>query len=464
MQENGKHVKSGSSFIAGKIISFKATPKEGFSIDHWEINEKSRYEAQNEIAVKIEEDTNVIACFKAKPKTYRLTYSCNEKEGTLIVQENGKNIESGTSLIAGKIISFKASPKSGFSIDHWKINEKPRYEAQEEISLKIEKDTNVVACFKAKPKTYRMTYSCNEKEGTLIVQENGKHVESGTFIEEGARLVFTATPKEGFDISNWLLNGKQVNGLNSTYELEIVEDSHINVNFSKKIKGEIIVEKIVIGKNEYLNNADSNKKTLNLLENEKEEILILENTFNIKVYVEKPDAIEAKLIINEDTTEELKEDSGSFEKKDIAITEDFKTFKISLSKDGYKEKAYIFKAKKKVAIATSIPENLRIKKIFVNTIERIPLECIEADDNGIDYNIEFSADKVGSFCVWILGENEEAEFKEKNSPFDSTKADTKDYIVLSPIPDKNQTKTFVIVFTYKGEEIEYNLNVHVKGE
>ena len=255
-----------------------------------------------------------------------------------------------------------------------------------------------------------------------------------------------------------------MNGLNSTYELEIVEDSHINVNFSKKIKGEIIVEKIVIGKNEYLNNADSNKKTLSLLENEKEEILILENTFNIKVYVEKPDAIEAKLIINEDTTEELKEDSGSFEKKDIAITEDFKTFKISLSKDGYKGKVYIFKAKKKITIANSIPENLRIKKIFVNTIEKIPLECIEADDNGIDYNIEFSADKVGGFCVWILGENEEAEFKEKNSPFDSKKADAKDYIVLSPIPDKNQTKTFVIVFTYKGEEIEYNLNVHVKGE
>lgn len=395
----------------------------------------------------------------------KLSFIANPSMGELNVKLDGRKLESETLIIAGKTVSFKAIAKNGYCVDRWKINKEDRYTGQEEIKIKIEKNTNVVLCFKAKPKMCKLTYSFNKDKGSLVAHENENKIESETYIKTGTRVIFKATPNKDFFITSWTLNDEPVNNMKLTYELEIKEDSCIKVNFSKRTKKEIQVEKIVIGKTEYLNKTSSSEKTLELLENGKEEILISEDKIDIKVYIETPKNIKVKLIIG-DTVEELEESSNIFEKKEIIMNTDFKTFKLNLSKENYFEKNYSFKIKKVVSQAPSIPENLRIKKFFLSYNSKKPFECIEPSNNGIDYSVEFPANYAGcSFFVRILGEKEDAKFKDKNAlGISNTKTNGKDYEIINSAPDKNQSKTFVIVLTYKEEKFEYNLNVHTKGE
>lgn len=416
----------------------------------------------------------VISC-KHKPENkienrienqFELSFMANSNMGELNVKLDGKELESKALITSGKIVAFKAIAKDGFSVDYWKINEKNEYKSREEISIKIEKDTNVVLYFKANPKSYHLTCSCNKNHGSLIIQENGKNIESETSVKEGTNVVFKATPNEDYYIAGWFLNNKPINNLGPTYELKILEDTHVEVNFSEKIKQEIQVQKIVIEKVEYLNKPQSDEKSLSLLENGKEEILISENSLDITIYIESPKDIEAKLIIDDNVAEKLNGNSIVFEKKDIEITEDIKTFKLILSKEGYIEKKYIFRAKKKEIQKPSIPENLRIKNLFVNYNFKKPKKCVEPSDNGIEYNFEFPPNIARCcFCVWIVGENEGAKFKYKNDKeMTIIKADGNECLTICGLPEKGQTKTFTIVLTYNGEEFEYNLNAHIRKE
>ncbi len=399
---------------------------------------------------------------------FSLSFIVNSRMGELSVTLDDKTLESKSLVTAGKIVSFKAIAKDGFSVDYWQINEKKEYINQDEMSLKIEKDTIVVLFFKTNPKKYQLTYSFNNKEGSVVAEENGRNIESGVFLEEGTLVKFEAIAKDDYYVSGWMLNDIPINDLNSSYKLKISKDSHIKVNFSKKIKEDIQLKKIVIGKIEYLNATTDNEKDLKLLENGKEEVVISEDNLDIIIYIEKPNDAQAKLIIDDGTeeklTKELKGDSIFFERKGIAITEDFKTFKINLSKDGYNEKYYSFKAKKQAK--PIIPKNVRIRKLFSNYRDGKPSECIKPSDDGLEYNVEFPA-KVANqfFYVWILGEKEDAIFffKEQQGSLYSV-TDGKAKFSFGPLPDKNQTRTFVIVVKYKDEKFEYKVNFHIKGE
>lgn len=406
---------------------------------------------------------------------FELSFVANSKMGKLNATLDGKTLESKTLITAGKTVSFKAIAKDDYLVDYWKINDKPKYENQEEINVKIEKDTNIVLCFKAKiepqpqpepqPKTFKLTYSFNEKEGSLLAEENGKSIESGASLKEGAIVNFKAIAKNDYYVSDWKLNNVSVNNLNSNYELKILKDSHIEVNFSKKAKKEIQVDKIVIGKNEYLKTTPSDENNLKLLENEKEEITISDDKMELSIHLKNPKDAKLELTIDTESPEELQGINGVFEKNDIAITKDFQTFKITLSKDGYNEKNYSFKAKKNVLPTSSIPENLKIKELSIEHSRKKPRQYVEPLDNKIDYNVEYPDNYTGcGIYVHILGENEKATFMEKDKEDEPKEANGKNRILLNPLPNKGETKTFIIVLMYNEEKIEYNLNIHIKKE
>ena len=317
---------------------------------------------------------------------------------------------------------------------------------------------------------FKLSFMVNSQMGELSVKLDGKKIESGTFIRKGKKVIFEAKPKDDFHITGWTLNGSKVNDLNPTYELEINKDSHVEINFAEKNKKEvqkqeIQVEKIVVGKTEYLNETSSSEKSLKLLENGKEELLFSEDSFDIAIHIVEPKDLKIKLS-TDSNIEELHGHDVIFEKKEIAVNENFKTFKLNLLKDGYVERTYSFKAKRKPILNSSIPKNLRIKKLSIkNNYKTNVKRVIKPSSNGIDYNVEYPASIEGCMIsVYILGENENAEIREKNREYDALKADGKRGIPLSPLPGINQTKTFVIEIMYNGEKFYYNINTHVKGE
>ena len=53
---------------------------------------------------------------------------------------------------------------------------------------------------------------------------------------------------------------------------------------------------------------------------------------------------------------------------------------------------------------------------------------------------------------------------EKDKEDEPKEANGKNRILLNPLPNKGETKTFIIVLMYNEEKIEYNLNIHIKKE
>jgi len=701
---DGNEVKSGAFVATGKVASFEATPKTGYCVDYWRINEEDKYKSQEKIDIKIEKHTNVFLYFKVKPKVCKLTYSFNENEGSLVVQkeEDGNKtlVENGTSINEGTKIIFEATPKEDFNIAGWSLNGEPvndlkssyEFAITEDSHVKIDfsnlkyEDENYFVSFKidspitiptkvddSKKATvtnsfaiskYELTYNiwyktymwaiengytfanagiagskgieptdpentatnkspipahlkigderqrqpvtkiswrdaivwCNahsEKNGlqpcykhngqvikdatlktdgtnfdtdfidTEKVRDNGYRLpysdewevaarfaltQENVVMENGTALTATINGKTAYFTKGDSASGAKKNhgdideckkvawfdmnsgeGYNDKGQTHVVATKEANdaglfdmagnvyefvtekytddpIDKTKRIRRggawwfnslglqigsrlsgpvnakndfvgfrlaknigepkpeEFKLIKIVIGKTEYLKQALFGGKSLSHLESGNEEILISEDNMDIAVHVEKPKELKVELTIDTGSPEELQGTSGVFEKKNIVLTETFKTFEIKLSKDGYTEKKYSFKAKKNSV--PSIPENLKIKKLFAGTKMTKPTKPIKASNNGLDYNVEFSSDSAeGEFYLWILGEESEAKFRLKGETESSAvEADGSHRYEITPMPKKGEAKTFIIVMSYNGEEFEYNLNVSIKGE
>ena len=70
----------------------------------------------------------------------------------------------------------------------------------------------------------------DEQAGTITATVDGKTITSGTLVEENARVVFTATPNENYEIKEWTNNGVLVpNILTNEY---VVESLNKNIEVS----------------------------------------------------------------------------------------------------------------------------------------------------------------------------------------------------------------------------------------
>ena len=404
-------------------------------------------------------DTDFIDTEKVTENGYRLPYS-DEWEAAArfaLTQENAVT-ESGTALTAtinGKLAYFtKGDSASGAKKNHSDVDECKRvawfdmnsgegYGDKGQTHVVATKDANDLGLFDMAGNIYEL----------VTEKYTGDPSDPNKRIRRGGAWWFNS---EGLRIGSRL--SAPVNAKNDFVGFRLVK------NIGEVKPAEFKVAKIVIGKTEYLKQALFGGKALSHLESGNEEVLISDDKIDIAIYMEKPKELKVELTIDSGSPEELQGIDGTFEKKNIAITETFKTFSITLSKDGYSEKRYSFKAKKNTA--PTIPENLKIKKFFASAAMTKPSKTITATNNGLDYNVEVSADAAeGEVYLWILGEEREAKFRLKGASESSAKeANGNDRYEISPLPKKNETKTFVIVMSYDGEEFEYNLNVTVKGE
>jgi len=68
------------------------------------------------------------------------------------------------------------------------------------------------------PPTYTVTFSASGN-GTLTATVDGTEINSGTEVEEGKNVIFTAKPNENYKIKSWTVNGTEIDGTPTTYTL-----------------------------------------------------------------------------------------------------------------------------------------------------------------------------------------------------------------------------------------------------
>lgn len=68
--------------------------------------------------------------------------------------------------------------------------------------------------------------------GYLTAAIDNQLIESGTKVEEGAVVVFTAVPNEGCEVKEWVINGEVQSSVINVFSLEVHEAQEVTVEFS----------------------------------------------------------------------------------------------------------------------------------------------------------------------------------------------------------------------------------------
>ena len=85
----------------------------------------------------------------------------------------------------------------------------------------------------SKPVTpkYKITFSVDGSNGNLTAAVDGKTITSGTEVEKGKKVTFTAAPHTAYKVKGWTLDGNAVNGTNNSYQLKIEKAVTVTVSF-----------------------------------------------------------------------------------------------------------------------------------------------------------------------------------------------------------------------------------------
>ena len=78
---------------------------------------------------------------------------------------------------------------------------------------------------------YKVTFSVDGSNGNLTAAVDGKTITSGTEVEKGKKVTFTAAPNTGYKVKGWTLDGKAVNGTDNSYQLKIEKEVDVKVSF-----------------------------------------------------------------------------------------------------------------------------------------------------------------------------------------------------------------------------------------
>lgn len=221
-QSGRTNINPGDQVEEGYMLTFLATPKEGYLIDHWTYNgTKTSTVTPETLTVRVTEDMTVAIVCK-KPALYTVTFDADTEGGKMTasyLKDEGFNgykdiyIQSGDQVPAGAEMTFVVTPNEGYKLEHWLVNGETRacdrYNPLRLRDLVIDKDTEVKAVYKKKAVLYTVTYSAGEGGMIMGTSEDAKtRIESGSQVEGGTTLRFIAVPEaaNGYMVDQWLIN------------------------------------------------------------------------------------------------------------------------------------------------------------------------------------------------------------------------------------------------------------------
>ena len=221
---DAKAIQSKDQVELGAVITFTATAKEGYELDQWMVNGKpavagadTKIEGNKLIVTLGNLDLTVEVTFKKLIVKHAVTFTAGEG-GTIAATAGAeaKAIESKDQVEQGTVITFTATPQEGYELDQWMVNGKPavagadtKIEGNKLIITLGNQDLTVKVTFKKLIVKHVVTFTAGEG-GTIAatVGADAKAIQSKDQVEQGAIITFTATAKEGYELDQWMVNGK----------------------------------------------------------------------------------------------------------------------------------------------------------------------------------------------------------------------------------------------------------------
>ena len=233
---DGEEINSGISLAHGKRIDFKATPVPNYRIKEWKDNELTVNGDNMEYTIP-----NLTAAHKVtvafEPIAYAVNFFVVNGNGTLEATVDDTKIESGLQVIKGKNIVFTAKPNEGYRVKEWISNgtiiagNTTVYELEnlsDAATVKVEYE----------PASYTVTFSVVNDDGAINAVVSGlRNIESGTLVEHGRSIEFTAIPNSDYHVvKEWKLNGKTIDGnITNKYSITLTDEAEVTVEFRLKM-------------------------------------------------------------------------------------------------------------------------------------------------------------------------------------------------------------------------------------
>ena len=213
---NHKAFHSGDKVPMGKMAFFTATPKAGYEFDYWTLNgEKSRFLMivdEHTCKLSAEDNDTIGAVFKrTAPAGHKITLTAGEGGTLQCFLSTGPEVQSGSTVDDGVALRFNAKPMNGYKTDQWTINGEPfaKGKGRNTIIQKADKDLNVEVSFLKDIELYTVEFTAGEGGAiAATVGAEAKAIQSKDQVEQGAVITFTATPQDGYELDQWMVNGK----------------------------------------------------------------------------------------------------------------------------------------------------------------------------------------------------------------------------------------------------------------
>ena len=171
-----------------------------------------------------------------KPK-HAITFNVDGANGKIKAKAEGMATETEKSPISveeDKTVTFTATADYFYRVKEWKVDGKPIADVGKSNTYThtVKKPVTITVSFEAIPE-YAITFSVEGTNGTLKAMINGEEITSGTEIEEGKTVTFTAMPEASYRVKEWKVDGKPVAdaGKSNTYAHTVTKVATITVSF-----------------------------------------------------------------------------------------------------------------------------------------------------------------------------------------------------------------------------------------
>ncbi|MGI5174669.1 leucine-rich repeat domain-containing protein [Treponema sp. OMZ 840] len=202
----------------GKTVTFTAAPASGYRVKGWTLDGSAVNGNNSTYSLNITKAVTVKVSFEDDSTPlpqHAVTFSVEGVNGTLSAKADGAPLTSGNTVQEGKAVTFTAAPNPGYEVKEWKITG---------AGMTFEEGTgttqNNTACVILKaPLTVKVVFK--EKTLTpkhLVTMTAGAHgsisadpaLPSDGMVEEGKKIVFTASPDSDYAVDKWNITGGQV--------------------------------------------------------------------------------------------------------------------------------------------------------------------------------------------------------------------------------------------------------------
>ena len=204
------------------------------------------------IAKTTETDPHYVLCLKFEPNEMTMVHkdiakiTINDSHYTLLYKEDNSDFQKpyGDSFVErGNVEKLNPSSPdvpSGAWVLYYKTDIQiglGNLETSYTVTLRDKggvTSDKAVATIAASGPTHTVTFSVeNPTGGTLTAQVDGMNIASGSAVERGKTVTFTANPAEGWEVEGWTFNGNAANGTSTSASLIVNESKIVTVKFKK---------------------------------------------------------------------------------------------------------------------------------------------------------------------------------------------------------------------------------------